>query len=334
MPLQTVNHRRPLYVRLDTLIWGSALGESVLKQLPSYKRIYQFRHSFGHNDKDRYRAFKQSAMVNAEVTDMAIDYIRQMSMGSREPIDMLALTYTLQPYLYGRDPDNRAETIDAYLRLDGQLARLIQSIESNGPGMANTFVVLAGTPVQSTSVSDDPKWGVPTGTFSPDRAMSLLKVYLMSLYGNGDWVTGYHDRQFFLNQRAIKDRSLNVEDVAAEAASFLRRMSGVTYAATLREVLSGVHDDAIFAPTRNIDADTAGDVFIAVAPGWTIEDTGASRVVATRAGTTASAAVISAPGLKPSVIDHSVDARRIAPTVSRLLRVRRPAGASMPSLKL
>lgn len=336
-PLSSLNHRNPLSSRLDTLSWLPSAPQSAIDHLPSYKKIYPFRHAFLRSDPDRYRRFKSSAPVNTEVTDLAVDYIKLLSLGRREPVDMLSLTFTLQPYLYGHDADNRAEIIDAYLRLDRDLSRLFSAIETSGPGLASTVIAVAGTPLNASTLPDDPKWGVPTGEFSAQRAVSLLKMNLMTIYGNGDWVKGYHNRQFFLNRDLIKDRGLNLDEVARESADFLRKMAGVTYASTLSDIIAGADSrDGIFPPVKNLDVDTAGDVFVAVTPGWKItsDDTRQGLDTVERMSPSTSSAIIMAPGVAPSTITSPVDARVIAPTVCRLLKVRAPGGASVSPLRL
>lgn len=334
-PLQTLNHRYPLSARLDTITWAPLLDGSRYPSLPSYKRIYQFRYSFGRSNPDRYRMFKQSAMANREVTDLAVNYMKAFTPGTRESVDMLNLGYTLQPYRWSRESDVRAEQYDLYVRLDRDLARLFKTIDSHGPGMDKTLVFLAGTPVHDTSAGEDPKWQIPSGQFSPLRAISLLKVDLMSIFGNGDWVSGYHDGQVFLNRAAIKEHGKDLKQMRAEAADFMRRLSGVAYAATIDEVMAAGDDESPFPPARNIDVDTAGDLFVAVAPGWTVTDDGNSTAVRpVRAATDRSAFIIYGGGVKPQNVPGETDARRLAPTVSRLLNIRKPNGASLTPIRL
>lgn len=335
-PITAANQRQPLSVRIDTVSWTPLFKNGAMDFVPAYKRAYSFRHYFSHSDPNRFRAFKTAAPVNTEVANLAIEYLKNLSLGKRETIDMLALTFTLQPYVYGRESDNRAELIDSYMRLDRELQRLFKEIDAVEPGMGKTMVVVAGTPATLSCRPDDEKWGIPTGNFSPERAVSLLKMNLMASYGNGDWVIGYHDKQFFLNRQLIHDRNLNLEDVAKESADFLRKMSGVTFAATLGDIVAGNSRATTFPPLRNIDVDSAGDIFVTIAPGWTIArqmyDT-ALPETAERIAPSTSAAFILAPGLKPAVIDY-VDARVIAPTVASLLYLRAPNGASLPPLRL
>lgn len=162
-------------------------------------------------------------------------------------------------------------------------------------------------------------------------------MYLMAIHGNGEWVSGYHDSQLFLNHKLIKERGKELADIRTEAARFLERMSGVSHAWTLDEVLSRQASENPEAFRRNIVAATAGDVFIAIAPGWQeIDDDSDTEapVTVSRAVASTAPAFILAPQVAPREISAPVDARAIAPTVCRLLRIRSPNGASLPPLRL
>lgn len=72
-------------------------------------------------------------------------------------------------------------------------------------------------------------------------------------------------------------------------------------------------------------------MFVAVTPGWKItsDDTRQGLDTVERMSPSTSSAIIMAPGVAPSTITSPVDARVIAPTVCRLLKVR--ASAEPPS---
>lgn len=329
------NRMKPLSVRLDTMSWCNAMPIGRYPDLPSYKTAYPTRITFLRKDKDRYKAFKTSAPVNTEVTDVASEYIRTLTLGSREGMDMLNVAYTVQPYDYTADADNRVEQMDIYLHLDRDLERLFKAIDA-GPGMDSTMVFVAGTPRRTRSRRDDVKWGIPHGEFSPRRAMALLNVYLIARHGNGEWINGYHDRQFFLNHDLIKSNNLDEADVRTDVAQFLTRMAGVTEAYTLDDIINlkaGVNPQAV---RNNTVIEKAGDVFITVAPGWEITDQGSDLTLpmVERSGVTTAPAFILSSSVRPTVISTPVDARVLAPTVAGILRIRSPNGASLPALKL
>ena len=334
------NFTNPLATRLDTLRWAPVMEPARYPGIPKYKKAYPFRHVFQRNDPDRYRAFKASATANTEVTDLAIDFITTMALGKEQETDMVSVAYTLAPYSWSKDPDSRLETLDAYLRLDSDLARLFRAIDTKGPGMARTLVWVAGVPAPPSGKRDDERFRIPYGQFSPRKAVSLLNMYLMALHGNGEWVSGYHDNQIFLNGTLIKERNLDRSELRRETADFLTRMSGVAEAWTIDDITSrraGAQSEAML---RNTALSTAGDVRLTIAPGWEIADDAGSRnslkqrPQVSRLATQTYPAYILAPGLKPERILVPVDACVLAPSVSRLLRIRSPNGAASAPLRL
>ncbi len=335
-PAQNLNHREPNEYRLDTLQWTPLLPLDRLPDLPTYKKLYPFRHTFPRASATRYKAYKNSPAVNTDITRLAADYINILALGKRESTDMLNLGYTLQPFIYGREADNRAETMDAYLRLDRDLGRLFDAIEQKGPGMDRTLVFLAGTPLTNRSRRDDEKWNIPFGEFSSRKAVSLLNMYLMAIHGNGEWVSGYHDGQLFLNHKLIKERNKDLTAMRDESARFLTRMSGVTNAWTVDDVIDRRATDNPDAMRRNTVVATAGDVFVTIAPGWQEvdddSDTDTPRTTVRAASATAPAFIL-IPGESARTIAAPTDARALAPSVAGILRIRSPNGAALPPVR-
>lgn len=337
---QNANRLTPNDFRLDTLQWTPSVDVNTLPGLPSYKKLYPFRHIFPRSSANRYKAYRNSPAVNSDITTMAADYLKQLTLGKRESTDMLALAYTVQPFMYGsqKDPDNRAELMDSYVRLDRDLARLFAAIDKQGPGMDSTLVFVAGTPVTRRQRRDDDKWALPYGEFSSKKAVSLLNMYLMAIYGNGDWVSGYHNGQLYLNHKLIKERNQKVEELRAESARFLTRMSGVGDAWTIDDIIDRRASENPDAMRRNTHIASSGDVVVSILPGWQEvddDDTSDDRPQTTqRAASAMAPAFILAPGVNAQTISTPVDARALAPTVTGLLRIRSPNGAASAPVRL
>lgn len=337
-PVNNRNFTSSLASRLDTLKWTPSIAPELYPDIPAYRKAYPFRHVFQRNNVDRYRAFKRSAPANREVTDLAADFISSMGLGKGKTTDMVSLAYNVAPYPYSKDADSRLETMDAYLRLDADLARLFATIDAAGPGMNRTLVVLAGVPAPPAGKRDEERFGVPHGVFSPRKAQSLLNVYLMALHGNGEWVAGYHNNQIYLNAALAKERDVDIVALRRESAEFLSRMAGVCRSFTLDDVLAGKAGNDAEAMRRNTVVGHSGDVFITITPGWEIEaaDVNAgqnSRPMVSRLGTPMFPGFILAPGVAHRVIGTPVDATVLAPTVARILRIRSPNGAESAPLR-
>lgn len=330
------NRLTPLSSRLDTTSWTPLMAPADYPDLPDHLKRYPFKYVYARGNSNRYAMLKESALINSEVTSLAVEFINNLGLGKHDGVDMLNLGYRLVAPDYTRNPDTRLELMDSYLRLDRNLEQLFSLVDRAGGG--NSVIFLVATPPSSTVRRDDEKWNIPYGEFSTRKAGSLLNMYLMAIYGTGEWVNGYHNGHFYLNNRLIKDKNLDPKAVRAEAASFIARMSGVKEAFTIDQILAGNAGDNAAALKRNTHLGTAGDVLITVTPGWEIINDLASgsssytknqveRIVAPTAP-----AFILAPGYAtPSRIDTPVDVRAIAPTVARILRIRSPNAASLPA---
>ena len=100
-------------------------------------------------------------------------------------------------------------------------------------------------------------------------------------------------------------------------------------------IISAPAGDNPDALKRNTSFTHAGDIIIEVAPGWQIIDDGTGRASGALRHTAADIpAFFVAPGLKRLQITENTDARILAPTLSRLLLIRAPNGASVPPINL
>lgn len=330
------NYRTPLYSRLDTMKWVPALNMNAYPLLSRSERAKPFRHQYPSKQFDRFVQFKWTPLANREVTDMGIDLITGAKLGRDDATDMINLAYTVSPA-----SGSRAEVMDMYIRLDRDLARLFEAAD-RAAGTGNTTIFLSGIPGDGTSEPYEEKWNVPTGEYSVRKALSLLELYLMGAHGNGDWVTGYFDKQFFLNRKLITDRNLNLADFRTEVADFLARMAGVCNVYTIDDIIAGRAGETPQALKRNKSVEHCGDVMIEINPGWIITDeenltpTAGARhkkpARAERMSATRIPAFILAPGVKPQRINTRVDARAIAPAVARVLRIRSPNAASVATI--
>lgn len=334
------NRIAPLATRLDTMSWTPSLDMALYPALPDHLKRYPFRYVFPRSNAERLDMFTASPLVNREVTSVAADMLGSLRIGQHEDVtDVLSLGYTLRPYTFGKATDTRPELMDAYIKLDRNLEQLFADIDRR-VGLGNSVIMLAATPPTGRSRRDDDQWGIPAGEFSARKAASLLNVYLIALYGNGDYVTAFHNGYLYLNHKLLKERSVSEQEIRRQAAAFLARMSGVDRVFTIDDIIAGRAGEQPEALRRNIVGATAGDLLVTVAPGYEVLDDYGVELPSNRVhmservvGTTAPVFIM-APGIASQTIGTPVDARAIAPTVCRILRIRSPNGASAAPLHL
>lgn len=326
------NYKMPLASRLDTMKWVPMMDLAKYPDIPSHKKFYPFKYVFPGVRRDRYTSYKKSALVNEEVTSVAIDFLKSLNMGGRGEIDMLNIGYTLSPFSDEAGLGS-VELQDKYLRLDRQLARLFNAIDSS-IGLKNALVVVASTGYFDDNAPVEAKYNIPTGEFSASKAKSLLNLYLMATYGNAQWVEDYHGENFYLNKKLIKEKGLDLKTIRDQASDFLRRMSGVAEAYTIDEILDNSDDATLRRLHNGMIEEHAGDVVVKIMPGWTIvenENTPSQRTKTVRSSAVSTPVYVMHPAVKAQKINTPIDATLLAPTVSRLLRIRSPnAATEMP----
>lgn len=336
-PMSNRNFRKPLSTVLDTLVWSPLIEPEKYPFIPEYKIQYPFKYTFTRKNEERFIQFKESAKVNSEISNLACEFINNMQFGTRGPIDMLNLTFTVAPFRYSNNSDNRMELLDSYLRLDRDIATVIDAVDKK-IGLNNALIFIVGYPANKPFLRDDEKWKIPSGDFSPRKAISLLNMYLMALHGNGNWVLGYFNRNFYLNHDLIKEKQLEISNIRNEAAEFLTKMSGVSNANTIEDILFNRGGDNPSSLKRNISLKNSGDIIIDIIPGWSVIDDVNNEVTKKpqvfRDNNSTSIAMILSPGIKPQIINETVDARKIAPTIARLAHIRTPNAASLAPLRL
>lgn len=334
-PVSARNYSYSVASRLDTMQWKPSIPIEKFPGLPQQKKIYPFRHMFPRSDREAYRRFSASPMGNAEVTDVAIECLKKMKIGSNgNAVDMLNVGYTVAPYKYITDGDFRAELTDSYLRLDGQLVRLFEAIDKY-VGADNAVIWLSSTGYFDDAVVDDKKYRIPSGEFSMKRAESLLNSYLSALHGNADYVVAFRDSHLYLDHRILEEKKLDVSDVVADARGFLAKMSGVSDAFTLYDILSPSTPEEE-SLRLSVDPKRGGDIFVTFNPGWTVVDDIEYPTTSypVRETPVLSPAFIMGGGVAPQKISTPVDATALAPTVSSILRIRSPNGASSKPILL
>ena len=202
-------------------------------------------------------------------------------------------------------------------------------------GKENVLVYLMPTSYFNEPAEDTFKYRLPGGTFSVKRALSLLNAYLAAKYGNGAYVDEYAFNSIFLNKNILEEKGLDALKVAEESRDFLVRMSGVADAYTSNELMSPSLKD-LEEQRLALDPKTSGDIIIVFNPGWKVMDDSRFPSITLDNKTTGYQypGFIMGKEVKPKVVEETVEAAVIAPTLAKTLRIRAPNSAKAKSLNL
>jgi len=272
-----------------------------------------------------FKRFKESPFANTMVKNLAISSVKDDYIGIDENPDIINLQFTLRGFNQSTSGVLTSETEDMYLRLDKDLHQLMDALDATCGTSRVMYVVYAP---QTDYVSPDflSLYNVPTGYFVVDRSLSLLNTYLMAIYGQGDFVHGYANRQIFLNKDEIQKKKLDVKEVELKVADFMTRFQGVQFAFRSEDLLSvGCQDERIQMIKNCYNKEHAGDVMLYLQPGWVAVPTENVKVgLSTRVNNYAPF-IISGWRVKHQTINQPFSAIDIAPTISNMLRMSFPS---------
>ena len=220
------------------------------------------------NARRDYSILRETPFGNSFTCDFAIRLLKEEKLGKDDVTDFLAVSFSATDNIGHRFGPSSVEIADAIMRLDRDIEKLLNYL-NDSIGKKNYLLYFTSAHGVSEIPSVLEKNRVPTGYFKQTQALQLLKSYLNAVYGQGDWVKGYYEKQVFLNRVLIEDAKIPLEDIQKKVARFLVQFTGVAsaypYTAFEANDFSNGHLKRIvnsFSPQRS------GDVIITLNPGW------------------------------------------------------------------
>ena len=104
------------------------------------------------------------------------------------------------------------EMQDTYVRLDRSIAALLDLIDRK-VGLHNVVFCITSTGYADPEAPDLGLYRIPGGEFYLNRCATLLNMYLMATYGEGQYVETYHNQQIYLNHKLIENKQLNLAEI-------------------------------------------------------------------------------------------------------------------------
>jgi len=227
----------------------------------------------GRNSGLDFSLLRETPFGNTFTTNFAIRLIEKEELGKDDVTDFLSICFSSTDYIGHRFGPSSVEMGDAILRLDHEIETLLAYLNEN-IGKKNILIYFTSAHGVSEIPAVLESNRIPAGYFKQNQALQLLRSYLNAVYGEGDWVKGYSERQVFLNRTLIEDARIPLEEIQKKVARFLIQFTGVASAypysafeandfgnGNLRRIINN------FSPQRS------GDVIVILNPGWVEKET-------------------------------------------------------------
>ena len=184
------------------------------------------------------------------------------------------------------------------------------------------------------NTADASLYRIPNGEFYLNRCATLLNMYLMATYGEGQYVEAYHNLHIYLNHKLIEDKQLDLAEIQEKAAGFLMQFSGVSEVYSAHQLLLGSWSPEVERIRNAFCRNRSGDLLIEVLPGWTVMQENSAKNYTVRCAQPYTPLILWGSGILAGTIRIPVSADRIAPTLSSALRIRAPNACTAKPLQL
>lgn len=326
------NDREALDFRIGTMVWGPYLPVTSYKYVTTDVKQLTFKHNFIDERTEKYKLFKTSPYVNDEVNRLVNACLQSTDIGQDNVPDLLTLSYYAGNYGHRPNTECAMEIQDVYVRLDKAIADLLDMIDRK-VGLSNTLLVVTSTGYTDSDPKDAEAYRIPGGEFHIERCGALLNMYLMAIYGPGQYVETYCDRQIYLNHKLIEDRKLDLTELLNRASDFIVQMSGVKTAYTSQRLRLGAWNPHIDKIRNAFNPVASGDIYIEVMPGWSVVNGYSQTSQVVRDIFVPSPIMLYGCTVKPDIIYTPVKMSALAPTLAHYMRIRAPNAASSAPLE-
>ena len=306
---------------ITELVWTPSLSNYTA--FPYTKNTVSFRHAFSKSDKDKFLKIKQSPFINTEITNLIAKFFEYADLGKRSNPDLLSVTYYAGDYsAKSINEEYGFEIQDIYYRLDKEIERLLDLADKK-VGLKNVLVTLTSTGYYN-SKAKLPEGFKPAGEFFPNRCTALLNMYLMAIYGHGNWVESYYKEQIYFNKKLIEDQKIDWSDFIQKSAEFVAQFSGVQDVTTAGQWLFDDTGRAV-AFRRGMNKKISGDLFLELQPGWiVVDEKNVNQYNYCHNNSIITPLFIFGNQTPKETVYRKIKATEIAPTITHILRIRPP----------
>jgi predicted AlkP superfamily pyrophosphatase or phosphodiesterase len=196
-----------------------------------------FPHSFTKlSDIEKQELIRSTPYGNDLLTDFLITLLKNEKPGQGDFCDFVAVSFSSTDYVGHAYGPNSVEIMDTYLKLDKQIARLLDTLDQF-VGKDNYLLFLtADHGVKPNNAYLDAN-RILSGNVSLNSIREPLMGFCKLQYGVSKIVEAVQDNQVYLNYKILDSLKLNVNDVCGKLKSFMRSTFPFMWTILLKEEL-------------------------------------------------------------------------------------------------
>lgn len=303
--------------------------------LAGFKRT--FPHPYGPASYKYYSTMLTLSPAGDELTeDFASTLLQKENLGKGKFTDYLAVSFSANDYVIHMYGPSSLEAEDNLIRLDKTIAKLLKNVDEQ-VGLKNTLIVLSadhGAPEAPAVINA--LGATQASIFNQEKLISpTLLARLKTEFNLGeDAIRLYAQPYIYLNHDVIKKKGASLEDVQKAVAEELLKIKGIAYAVTSSDIEKNQVADThtVQLVKNNYHPLRSGDVYVVYEPRNFINDMDGLTIASTHGSPwrydTYVPIIFAGYNIDDKKVSREVTPYDIAPTLSSLLGITQPSGAT------
>ncbi|WP_338150233.1 alkaline phosphatase PafA [Eudoraea chungangensis] len=275
-----------------------------------------------------YNILRSTPYGNSITTDFALAAIEAENLGKDQITDFLAISYSSTDYVGHKYGVNSKEVQDTYMRLDGELIRLLDYLDEGvGEGNYTVFLTADHGAVHVPAFLEDNK--IPAGYLNKQTAIKSLKENIKYTYGAAELIRNVSNNQIFLDHMVIKNLDLSLQEVQSSLAEELLKQGHYRNVYTAYQLQNGEFTKGLpYILQNGYNRMRSGDIMLVPNTGYidyskTGSTHGSSNIYDTHVPL-----ILYGKGILQGATIERTEITDIAPTIAVLLGIAFPNGST------
>lgn len=274
---------------------------------------------------DAFGVLASTPHGNTITKEIALEALKNEQLGKGKSTDFLAISFSTPDYVgHGFGPSS-VEEEDIYLRLDRDLAELLNAFDAQ-VGKGNYLLFLSADHGVMDVVDLWKQNRLPAGRLNIGQVNTAVKAVLKEKFGDGDFIRASENYQFYLNHELLKQKNLSVDKIVEAIRPTMLDFDGIAEVLNTHDLSNANINDYLLTLYKNgTHAKRSGDIQIVTEPGWM-----SSTIAATHGAPynydTHIPLLFYGWNIKPGETFSRTAVADTAPTVAALLKLLEPSG--------
>jgi hypothetical protein len=294
-----------------------------------------FPHQYGPADSAYYGSYLTFSPAGDDITlNFAKALIEAEAIGKDDITDYLSISFSSTDYVGHLFGPSSLEAEDNMLRLDRTLADLFAFIDKK-VGLENTLIILSADHGGPDVPGYLESFGIESGYVSPDKWDKEPSIQaLKQKFGIGqELIHDFFPPYLYLNEKIIKAKGLDLEEVEKAVAKELMSIKGVALAVSSFALQKNQLPDTYLnrKALRNFNRKRSGNLLILFEPQYFINDFNGEKVAVNHGGPwmydSYVPVVFAGMDIKGLKVTRKVEPKDIVSTLANIIGTKPPSGA-------